>query len=152
NAQSQYLPQTTVPLFFAYRQTGANDKALALAEKTVATDASNEDMLLMLVDDYLQKKKEPEKVHAYSAKIVEIMNAKAKPEGVGDADWQTRKKSVTGIAYYMSGKLYFSQNRFAETDKQMRAALPLLQDNAQLKPEVLYCLAMANYKLEKIQD
>src|SRR5581483_10816118 len=27
NSQSQYLAQLTVPLFFAYRQTGANDKA-----------------------------------------------------------------------------------------------------------------------------
>jgi tetratricopeptide (TPR) repeat protein len=152
NPQSQYLPQTTVPLFFAYRETGANDKALALAEKVLAKDQSNEDMLLAVTDNYLQTKKEPEKVHAYSAKIVEIMNAKQKPEGVSDADWQARKKGVTGIAYYMSGKLYYMENKFPDTDKQLRAALPLIQDNAQLKPEVLFYLAMANYKLQKVQD
>jgi tetratricopeptide (TPR) repeat protein len=152
NPQSQYLGQAMPALFFAYRQTGANDKALALAEKTLATDQSNEDMLLVVADHYLQSKKEPEKVHAYSAKIVEIMNAKPKPEGVSDADWQNRKKSVTGIAHYMNGKLYYTQNKFADTDKELRAALPLIQDNAQLKPEVLFYLAMANYKLEKAQD
>ena len=52
----------------------------------------------------------------------------------------------------MSGKLYFTQNKFTDTDKQLRAALPLIQDNAQLKPEVLFYLGMANYKLEKAQD
>jgi tetratricopeptide (TPR) repeat protein len=152
NPQSQYLAQTTVPLFLAYRQTGANDKALALAQKVVATDQSNEDMLLLVTDNYLQNKKEPDKVHAYSARIVEIMNAKPRPEGVSDADWQAHKKAVTGIAYYMSGKLYFTQNKFADTDKQLRAALPLIQENAQLKPEVLFYLGMANYKLEKAQE
>ena len=150
NPQSQYLAQTTLPLFFAYRQAGANDKALALAEKVIATDQSNEDMLLLVSDNYLQNKKEPDKVHAYSAKIVEIMNAKPKPEGVNDADWQARKKAITGVAYYMSGKLYFTQNKFADTDKQLRPALPLVQ--AALKPEVLFYLALANYKLDKPQE
>jgi tetratricopeptide (TPR) repeat protein len=150
NPKSEYLAQTTMPLFFAYRQTGANDKALALAEKVLATDQSNEDMLLMVTDSYLQNKKEPDKVHAYSTKIVEIMNAKPAPQGISDADWQARKKSVTGIAYYMNGKLYFTENKFAETDKQLRPALPLIQD--QVKAEVLFYLAMANYKLNKPQD
>jgi len=152
NPQSEYLAQTTPSLFLAYRQTGANDKALALAEKVIATDQSNEDMLLLVADNYMQNKKDLEKVHAYTAKIVEVMNAKPKPAGVSDADWETRKKSVNGIAYYMSGKLYYTQNKFADTDKQLRAALPLIQDNAQLKPEVLFYLAMANYKLDKPQD
>jgi tetratricopeptide (TPR) repeat protein len=152
NPQSQYLQQTKLPLFFAYRQTGANDKALALAEKVLATDQSNEDMLLLVADNYLQNKKDPDKVHAYSAKVVEIMSAKPKPDGVSDADWETRKKAVTGIAHYLNGKLYYTQNKFADTDKELRSALPLIQDNAQLKPEVLFYLAMANYKLEKPQD
>src|SRR5262249_16766004 len=52
NPKSQYVPQTTAPLFFAYRQMNANDKALALAEKVVATDQSNEDMLLLVADNY----------------------------------------------------------------------------------------------------
>ena len=47
----------------AYRQAGDNAKALALAEKVVAGGQGNEDMLLVLADQYLQQKKEPEKVH-----------------------------------------------------------------------------------------
>ena len=38
-------------------------------------------MLLVVADQYLQQKKEPEKVHAYSAKIVEIMGHEAEAGG-----------------------------------------------------------------------
>ena len=89
-------------------------------------------------------------MHAYSAKIVEVMATKPKPEGVSDADWQNRKRSVTGVAHYMSGKLYYTQNNFGSTDKELRAALPAV--DPQLKPEVLFYLGMANYKMEKAQD
>jgi tetratricopeptide (TPR) repeat protein len=151
NPQCQYLPQAIPVLFLAYRQTAANNEALALAEKTIATDQSNEDMLLVVADSYLQNKKNPEKVHAYSAKIVEMMNSKPKPEGVSDADWQNRKHGMTGVAHYMSGKLYYTQNNFGSADRELRAALPLLPD-PQLKSEVLFYLGVANFKLEKAQD
>lgn len=137
------------PLFLAYRQAGANDKAIALAEKALATSQSNEDMLLVVADHYLQQKKELEKVHQYSAKIVEIMNARQKPEGASDADWTARKNLVVGLAYFMSGKLYSEQNKHAQADQQLRKALPLVESNPALKPETLFRLGLANYNLAK---
>ena len=77
NPKSEYVPKAQNQLFVAYRQAGANDKALALAEKTLATDQTNEDMLLVVTDSYSRNKKEPEKVHAYSAKLVELMASQA---------------------------------------------------------------------------
>src|SRR5205823_10075618 len=62
---SEYNAKLREPLFLAYRQSGANDKAIELAEKILATEQTNEDMLLVVADNYLQQKKEPEKVHAY---------------------------------------------------------------------------------------
>jgi hypothetical protein len=92
-AESEYAAKIRDPLFLAYRQSGATDKAIALAEKTLATEQTNEDMLLVVADYYLQQKKNPDKVHAYSAKIVEILSAKPKPEGVSDADWAARSRA-----------------------------------------------------------
>jgi tetratricopeptide (TPR) repeat protein len=152
NPQSEYLAKTAPLLFLAYRQTGANEKAIALAEKVLATDQSDEDMLLVVADHYLQNRRNPEKVHAYAAKIVEILNAKPAPEGVADADWQKRKSTVAGVAHYLNGKLYYTENAFAPADRELRAALPLIQDNPQLKPEVLFYLGVADFKLEKAQD
>jgi tetratricopeptide (TPR) repeat protein len=153
----EYTAKVAQPLFVAYRQAGANDKAVALAEKIVATDETNEDMLLVVADSYLQQKKQPEKVHAYSAKVVEIMNTKPKPEGTSDADWAARKSLVTGLAHYMSGKLYSEENKHAQADQELRKALPLVESNPALKPETLFLLGLSNYKLasgnaEKAQE
>jgi hypothetical protein len=103
-----------------------------------------------VADNYLQNKKEPEKVHAYSAKVVELTSAAAKPEGVGDAEWKKRNDILKGVAQYMSGKLYFNDNKFAPADKQLRGALPVIDPS--MKAEVLFMLGMANYKMDKAQE
>jgi len=152
NPQSEYAMKVRIPLFVAYRQTNATDKAVATAEQVLAVDQSNEDMLLVVADNYLQSKKDPAKVHAYSTKVVEVMGAKAKPEGVSDADWNNRKNLVVGLAYFMDGKLSFNESKFGPADESLRKALPLVENNPQLKPEVLFLLGQANYKLERAQD
>jgi len=55
--KGEYGVKMQSPLFVAYRQAGDTAKAVALAEKVVATDQSNEDMLLVVADSYLQQKK-----------------------------------------------------------------------------------------------
>src|SRR5262249_60121709 len=106
---------------------------------------------------YLQSKKQPEKIHAYSAKVVEIMSAKPKPEGVSDADWTTRKNAVLGLAYFLSGKQYSTENKHPQTDQQLRKALPLVESTPALKAETLFLLGFANYRMaggspERAQD
>jgi len=154
NPKSEYVAKSADPLFMALRQTGAKDQALALAESTLAVEQTNTDMLLLVADNYMQNNKEPEKVHAYAAKMVEIMAQKPKPEGISDADWTARKDTITGLAHYMSGKLYYNENDFEKADQELRAALPLplVQSSAEMKPEVLFLLGFANFKLKKLPD
>jgi len=151
NAKSEYLAKANDTLFVAYQKTGANDKAVALAQQVAAAGQPSEDMLLVLADNALSKK-DGEKVHAYSDKLVEIVNSKPKPDGVADADWTKRKNTILGLAYYMSGKQNYNDVKFAGADKDLRLALPLVESNAALHAEVLYLLGYANYKLDKIQD
>ena len=150
--KGEYTVKMQQSLFVAYRQAGANEKAVALAERVLATDQSNEDMLLVATDHYLQGKKDPEKVHTYSAKIVEVMAAKPKPEGASEADSTARKNLVVGLAHFMNGKQYSMENKLAQSDQELRQALPLVETNASLKPETLFLLGLADYKLEKTQD
>jgi hypothetical protein len=145
--ESEYAAKMREPLFLAYRQSGNNAKAVEFAEKALATDQTNEDMLLVVVDSYIQQKKESDKAHAYSAKIVEIVNTKPKPEGMSDADWTARKNSLLGLAHYMNGKLYSDENKHAQADQELRKALPLIETTPALKPETLFRLGLANYKL-----
>jgi tetratricopeptide (TPR) repeat protein len=151
NPKSEYLAKATDPLFLAYQKAGENDKAVALARQVAANGQPGEDMLLILADDAL-KKKEAEQVHTYSAKLVEVMNSKPKPDGVADADWTKRKETIIGLAHYMSGKEYYNQAKFGPADKELREALPLVEGNPNIHTEVLYLLGYANYKLEKIQE
>lgn len=150
--KSQYVPKVESAVFVAYRQSGNNDKALAVAEKALATDQSDEDMLLAMADHYLQTKKEPEKVHAYCARLVQMMPAKPKPEGVSDADWAARRNLIMGLAHYMDGKQYYTEAKYPQADTELRAALPLVESNAAVKAESLYYLGFANYKMEKPQE
>jgi hypothetical protein len=150
NPKSEYASKIAGPLFLAYRQAGANDKAIELAEQVLAVEQTNEDMLIVVADHYLQTKKEPDKVHAYCARTVELVDAKPGPEGVSEADWKKRNNALKGVAYYINGKLYFNQNRFGPADKELRGALPLVDPS--LKAEVLFMLGMANYKMEKAQE
>jgi tetratricopeptide (TPR) repeat protein len=152
NPQSQYMGQMLPLEFQAYRQIGDNDKASALAEKILATDPTNQDMLLVVADNSLQKGKNPEKVIAYSNKLIEIMNSKQKPDGVSDADWEARKKTVTGLGHYMIGKQYFNDKKYGPADKELRLALPLVESNVGLKAETLFMLGFSNYKMENIMD
>ena len=151
NAGGEFAGKIAPPLFAAYRLSGDQGKAVALAEKTAPVGQASEDMLLVLVDSYMQQKKEPEKVHQYSAAIVQMM-AKPKPEGVSDGDWTTHKNQITGLAHYLNGKAYHNENVHAKADVELRAALPLVESNAAIKPEVLYMLALSDFKLEKVQE
>lgn len=148
--KGEYTQKATQPLFVAYQQSGDRGKALELAEQTLASDQSSEDMLLVVADAYAQQKKDPQKIHEYSAKAADVAAQRPKPEGVNDADWNAHKNAVIGVARYVNGKLYYTENNFAKADGELRVALPVV--DPKLKAEVLYLLAFSNYKLDKPQE
>jgi len=151
NAKSEYYAKAIDTLFVAYQKSGANDKAVALAQQIAATGNPSEDMLLVLTVDAV-KKKDGEKVHAYSAKLIETMSSKPKPEGVADADWTKRKNTFLGLAYSMSGEQDLNDGKLAQADEELRKSLPLVEANPTVKTEVLFYLGVANYKMEKVQE
>ncbi|MDX2151669.1 MAG: hypothetical protein SFV54_13105 [Bryobacteraceae bacterium] len=146
NANSQYLGQALPPYFRALLQSGNAEKAAAIAEKAMAAGAADEDMLLAIADTNLRKNQNHDKVVGAAQKAVEVINAKAKPDGVADADWAKMKNSKLGLAHWMTGMSYSAQSKFGQADTALRAALPLL-DNDQLKAAALFNLGLANYRL-----
>lgn len=152
NPQSQYLTQVSGQYFLALNQAGQADKAVAVAEKVLEKDPANEDMLLAAADYYMKKNNNPDKVLSYSAKLIEVMEAKPKPQGVSDEAWEKKKTVALGLAYWMTGVTYSGQNKYAPADEALRKALPLVSGNEQLKAETLFYLGLANYKMEKILD
>jgi tetratricopeptide (TPR) repeat protein len=148
---SQYLAPLAEQRFLAYTQAGENDKAIAFAEKTLATDKSNAEMMLAMASAYVGKK-EPDKALEMAAGAIEAMNAKPKPEGISDADWETRKTLVVGRAHWIQGVTYAAQQNWARTDQTLRAALPSLANSPDMKAEALFYLGLANYRLAEKGD
>ncbi len=148
NPKSQYLGQLFGPYVYALSQIGQAPKILAAAERRVAHDPANEDILLILADGSMSAK-QPEKALEYARKLTEVMQAKAKPEGMADADWEKKKKSALGRGYWIAGVVQADQKAYADADKSLRAALEHIgTDAAMLGPAAFY-LGVANYNLGK---
>lgn len=71
---------------------------------------------------------------------------------MADADWTKRKNSILLFAYTTDGEQYFNDGKLAQADQELRKAQPFLEDNPAAKPEVLFYLGLANYKMEKAQE
>jgi len=63
-----------------------------------------------------------------------------------------RKNAILLYAYSTNGEQYFNEGKLSPADQELRKALPLVEDNAAVKPEVLFYLGLANYKMEKVQE
>lgn len=147
NPKSEHLKLFTLPYFLALRQANQNDKAIAFAEKAIAAGETNEDMLLVVIDSYFNKKQNPDQVVALGTKLGDLMTAKPKPEGVSDEDWTKRKSLMAGLGYWMAGVTLGNQSKFVDSDATLRKALPLVEGNEALKAQALFYLGLANYKL-----
>jgi len=150
--KSSYLTQAYPPYFLAMVQSGDAANAVALAEKLIARGQGNELMLATAGDFYLRQNKEPQKVLDYSSKLIDMLNTRPKPEGVAEADWQKSKGYFLGWGQWIAGVQYCSQAKFAEGNKLLREALPLLEGNDDNKAGALYNLGIANSHLKNMGD
>jgi tetratricopeptide (TPR) repeat protein len=146
--QSPYLSKAYGRYLNALQQTGQGDKAEAQAEQQLQRDPNNEDVLAFAASHNLQKN-DAEKTLAYSSKLVELMQSKAKPADISDADWAKKKDTMLGLGYWMEGVSHNSRHQYADADKSLRAALPLVKENTQLLPIVLFHLGVADFELGK---
>lgn len=148
NPDSPYLSKAYGRYLNALQQQGQNDKAGAAAEKEAQRDPANEDVLAFAAD-YDMRRKDLDKSLTYSTKLAELMQSKAKPEEIADADWQKKKQTLLALAYWIEGVSYNGKNQFAQADKALRQALPLVQSDSQLQPVVLFQLGVADFQLGK---
>ncbi|HEY1205623.1 MAG: hypothetical protein ABSH46_08320 [Bryobacteraceae bacterium] len=144
--QSEYVPKLSQPLFLAYMQAGQSDKGIAFAEKCIGANQASEEMMLAVAQSYMDKKL-ADKAIAASEQAIQSADAKQKPEGVADADWQTWKTQIKGRASWIAGVSYAAQSKWAVADKSLRAALPSVQGDKNMLAEALFFLGLANYRI-----
>jgi hypothetical protein len=149
NPKSQYLDRAYGPYLVALSQTGAAAKVPAAAEKALANFPENEDLLLILADNAVNKKQE-DRALTYSNRLVASLNKHKAPEGVPAAQWERKRNAGLGRGYWISGVIYGGRGQYANCDKNLRAALPLIQENKPMLGPALFYLGMANYNLGKM--
>ncbi len=150
--ESTYLTQGYPIYFLALLQTGSMPAAIAVAEKLIPKGQGNEEMVATTAEFYLRQNREPQKVLDYSSKLLEMVNAKSKPAGVSDTDWQKWKDHFVGWGQWMTGVEYCAQSKFGEANKVLRAALPLLEGKDEYKAGALFNLGIANSHLRNVGD
>jgi tetratricopeptide (TPR) repeat protein len=145
NPMSEYLAQLRTSQTTVVRQVDIEEAVIA-AEQQFKAGQYDADLLLMVATHYMSKRRESEKVIAYSNKVIELVNQKGKPAEMSDADWDRKRKQMLGTSYWMSGLLYSTREQFAAADRALRNALPMLR-NSDMVAGALYHLGYVNYRL-----
>ena len=150
--ESNYTAQGRALHFQSLEQSGDMTAAVALAEKLIANGQANEEMVATAAEFYLRQNREPQKVLDYSSRLLVLVNGRAKPEGVADADWQKWRTHYLGWGQWMTGVVFCSQSKFADSNKVLRETLPLLEGKDEYKAAALYNLGIANVHLKNMGD
>ena len=145
NPQSAYLSQAGNAAFLQLRQANQLDRSVVLAERLLPLDPNNAEMLLVVADHYM-KRNDSAKVLDYARRLVTLARNRAKPEELAPADWEARKATLVSAGLWMEGVTLATGNKFADANRTLREALPLLTDE-QMKAAALFHLGVANFRL-----
>ncbi|HZT28818.1 MAG TPA: hypothetical protein VFA33_02970 [Bryobacteraceae bacterium] len=148
NPKSKYLDEAYGRYFVALNQAGAASKIPAVAEKALTHFPDNEDLLLVLADESMTRQ-QSDRALTHSERLITVLNRHPKPENISAADWQRKRSAMLGRAHWIAGLVHSEKSQYYEADKDLRAALPLIQGNDAMLAPALYYLGVANYQLGK---
>lgn len=147
NPKSPYAENIPAECFVIYKKLGQMDKGLALAQKTLAEEPNNVDMLMAVAEYHFGHEEAREKVIAFSMKAIEVLEKKERPANLGEEDWAKKKAHLLGTAYYMGGVSSSLAGQYGRADQMLRAALPLIAADGTQEATAFYQLGIANYHL-----
>lgn len=146
NPQSKYLDPAKKDYIHAFEQTQGPEQTLALAEKTLAEQPDNEDMLMIVAQYYFDREREFPKVVALAQKIVEALERKPQPEDITADAWAAKKSRYNGLANWMIGVIHAREGRYTLSDRYLRSAIPQIHEDKVLAAAYYY-LGYDNYAI-----
>ena len=147
NPKSEQVDTATPQYLAALGKQGAA-KAIAGANKVLAGRPENEDALYAVASYSLSTA--PGQALTASNRLIAAMGKKKKPENMSDADWEKKKSAMLGAAYTFAGVVQGAQNRYADADRNLKAALPLIAGNSTMLSYAYYYLGVSNYQMGKL--
>ncbi len=145
NPKSEQIDTATPQYLAALGKQGAA-KVNAAASKILAGRPENEYAL----DAVARNWSSPGPALTAANRLIGVIGRKKKPEGMSDADWQRTKTEMLGSAYTSAGVIQAGQNRYADADRNLKAAMPLVSGNSTMLSYVYYYLGVANYQMGKV--
>jgi hypothetical protein len=149
NPKNKYLDEAYGPYCAALSKTGATSKIPSIAEKALANFPENEDLLYVLANDAVNRQQSDRALN-FSTRLITVLNRHQKPEGVAAGDWDRKRTGALGRAYFIAGAIHAEKGVYANADKELRAALPLIKGNDSMMGPALFHLGVANYQLGKM--
>jgi hypothetical protein len=149
NPKSKYLDEAYGPYCAALSKTGGSSKIPAIAEKALSNFPENEDLLYILANDAVSRQQNDRALN-FSTRLITVLNRHSKPEGMAAADWERKRSGALGRAYFIAGAIHAEKGIYANADKELRAALPLIKGNDGMMGPALFHLGVANYQLGKM--
>ncbi len=116
NPKSPYAENVPAECFAIYHKLNQMEKALALADQTLAADPDNIDMLMAVSGYHFGREESKEKVVANMVHVVEVLGKKPRPDSLGEEDWAKKKSQVLGSAYYMGGVFSSVTGQYGRAD------------------------------------
>jgi hypothetical protein len=157
----QSEPAVTVDLIATLEQQNPKSKYLNMAYGAylVALDKTgdkakipeNEDLLVYMTDAEMTAKR-TDSALAYANRLTASLNKHSKAEGMAAGDWERKRSAALAHGYYIAGVISAEKGLYVPADKNLRAALPLIQGQPAMMGPALFYLGMANYQLGKMTN
>lgn len=146
NPRSKYLDQGYGLYLRMLHEAGEEANMPAVAERALQNFPNNEDVLMVLAENALAHSQNDNAL-AYAQRALAALVPHRKPDDMLAADWERKRSTELGRAYWIAGVIQGDKALYAEANKNLRAALPLISDNQGMFGPALFYLGVANYQL-----
>jgi hypothetical protein len=146
NPKSKYLDQGYGLYLRMLHDAGEDTKVPEVAERALHIFPDNEDALMALAENALHHNQNDSAL-AYAKRVLEVLNQHRKPEDVAEADWERKRTTELGRAYWIAGVIQGDKALYADANRNLRSALPLISGNQAMLGPALFYLGVANYQL-----
>jgi len=149
NPDSEYLPAIVERQFVVARASNNRELAVPAAEALTETGKGSDETLLYLASVYLETKQKQDKIIPYTDSALEKLKSKPRPESVTEEEWKKQTDFSTGLAHWVQGLHHATGSRWAQANKSLRSALPLIGGNATMQAAAYFYLGIANFEIGK---
>jgi tetratricopeptide (TPR) repeat protein len=142
---SPNVAQLNFQYFMAYEMAGDAVKADDYGEKAIAADPNNIEVLNLVAYDYaLARRINTDKAATYAKRVLTLVPAAKKPDGMTDEQFKAQQNSQLGMAHLVLGYTNLlkagKSHRAGPAIQEFKLASDLLASNPQLQGQALYFL------------